>query len=228
MQNTQRVDRVYCLPPDLLVEQIRAVVEDIPPDAAKIGALGNLEVLLAVAKIAGEFRFPLVVDPVMISKHGAPLMSPEARSAFIDRLVPCATLITPNLFEAAALTGEAIAGVDGMRRAAERLCRLGARAVLVKGGHLEGTATDVLLADGEFYEYEAARVDTPHTHGTGCTYSAAITACLAAGCALPEAVRLSKQFITEAIRTNPGLGKGNGPVNHHVRAPSSIGAPEKG
>ena len=222
MQNTQRVDRVYCLPPDLLVEQIRAVVEDIPPDAAKIGALGNLEVLLAVAKIAGEFRFPLVVDPVMISKHGAPLMSPEARSAFLDRLAPRATLITPNLFEAAALTGEAIASVDGMRRAAERLCRLGARAVLVKGGHLQGMATDVLLADGKFYEYEAARVDTPNTHGTGCTYSAAITACLAAGCALPEAVRRSKQFITEAIRTNPGLGKGNGPVNHHVRARSSI------
>lgn len=222
MQNTQRVDRVYCLPPDLLVEQIRAVVEDIPPDAAKIGALGNLEVLLAVAKIAGEFRFPLVVDPVMISKHGAPLMSQEARLAFLDRLAPRATLITPNLFEAAALTGEAIASVAGMRRAAERLCRLGARAVLVKGGHLQGMATDVLLADGKFYEYEAARVDTPHTHGTGCTYSAAITACLAAGCALPEAVRRSKQFITEAIRTNPGLGKGNGPVNHHVRARSSI------
>ena len=226
MQNTQRVDRVYCLPPDLLVEQIRAVVEDIPPDAAKIGALGNLEVLLAVAKIAGEFRFPLVVDPVMISKHGAPLMSPEARSAFLDRLAPRATLITPNLFEASALTGEAIASVAGMRRAAERLCRLGARAVLVKGGHLQGMATDVLLADGKFYEYEAARIDTPHTHGTGCTYSAAITACLAAGCALTEAVRRSKQFITEAIRTNPGLGKGNGPVNHHVRARSSIDALE--
>ena len=218
MQNTQRVDRVYCLPPDLLVEQIRAVVEDIPPDAAKIGALGNLEILLAVAKIAAEFRFPLVVDPVMISKHGAPLMSPEARSAFLDRLAPLATLITPNLFEAAALTGEAITSVDGMRRAAERLCGLGARAVLVKGGHLEGKATDVLLVDGEFYEYEGARVETLHTHGTGCTYSAAITACLAVGCALPEAVRRSKGFIAEAIRTSPGLGKGNGPVNHHGSA----------
>ncbi len=216
MQNTQRVDRVHCLPPDLLIGQIRAVVEDIPPDAAKIGALGNLELLLAVAEIAAEFRFPLVVDPVMISKHGAALMSVEARSAFLDRLAPLATLLMPNLFEAAALTGEPVAGVDGMRRAAERLCRLGARAVLVKGGHLEGMATDILLADGEFYEFNGVRVDTVHTHGTGCTYSAAITACLATGFALPEAVRRSKQFISEAILTNPGLGKGNGPVNHHA------------
>lgn len=218
MQNTQRVDRVHCLPPDLIVEQIRAVMDDIPPDAAKIGALGNLDVLLAVAKTASLFRFPLVVDPVMISKHGAPLMSPEARSAFLDRLAPLATLLTPNLFEASVLTGESVTCVDEMRRAAERLCLLGVRAVLVKGGHLDNLATDVLLVDGEFYEFDGARVDTRHTHGTGCTYSAAITASLAMGCALPEAVRRSKQFITEAIRTNPGLGMGNGPVNHHARA----------
>jgi hydroxymethylpyrimidine/phosphomethylpyrimidine kinase len=208
---------VECLPPDLVTEQVRVVIEDIPPDAAKIGALGSLEVLLAVARIAAEFRFPLVVDPVMISKHGAPLMSPEARVAFLEKLVPCATLITPNLFEAAVLTGEEITTIDGMRQAAERLCGVGARAVLVKGGHLAGTATDILLTDGEFYEYPATRIDTPHTHGTGCTYSAAITACLAVGCSLPEAVRRSKQFISEAIRTNPGLGKGNGPVNHHAK-----------
>jgi len=103
-----------------------------------------------------------------------------------------------------------------MRRAAERLCVFGARAVLVKGGHLAGAAIDVLLVDGEFHEYPGERVDTPHTHGTGCTYSAAITACLASGHPLPEAIHLAKAFIAEAIRTNPGLGKGNGPVNHHA------------
>lgn len=219
VQNTQRVDRVHCLPPDLVIEQVRAVVADIPPDAAKIGALGDLEVLLAIAELAASFPFPLVVDPVMISKHGAPLMSVEAQAVFLRRLAPLATLLTPNLFEAAQLTGQAITGVAGMRRAAERLCRLGVRAVLVKGGHLEGMATDVLLADGEFYEFAGVRVDTAHTHGTGCTYSAAITACLATGCALPDAVRRSKQFIGEAIRTNPGLGEGNGPVNHHAAVP---------
>ena len=217
VQNTQRVDRVYCLPSDLVVEQILAVVEDIPPNAAKIGALGNLEILLAVADVAGRFEFPLVVDPVMISKHGAPLMSAGSQSLFLDKLAPLATLLTPNLFEAAALTELAIIDVDGMHRAAERLCRLGAQAVLLKGGHLEGEAIDILLSRGEFYEYPAERVGTPHTHGTGCTYSAAITAALAAGYALPEAVRRAKQFITAAIQTTPGLGKGNGPVNHHVK-----------
>ncbi|MEO8126038.1 MAG: bifunctional hydroxymethylpyrimidine kinase/phosphomethylpyrimidine kinase [Bryobacteraceae bacterium] len=217
VQNTQRVDRVYCLPPDLVIEQILAVVEDIPPGAAKIGALGNLEILVAVAETAGRFQFPLVLDPVMISKHGASLMSPESRSAFLDKLAPRATLMTPNLHEAEVLTGQVITDVDGMRRAAEQLCRLGSRAVLVKGGHLKGAAVDVLLSDGQFYEYESERVDTPHTHGTGCTYSAAITACLATGHALQDAVSRAKQFITEAIRTNPGLGRGNGPVNHHAR-----------
>jgi hydroxymethylpyrimidine/phosphomethylpyrimidine kinase len=218
VQNTKRVDRVECLPADLVIEQIRAVVDDIPPQAAKIGALGNLDVLSAVAKVAPEFPFPLVVDPVMISKHGARLMDKEATQAFVDELLPHATLITPNLFEAAILTGMEITDTAGMRRAAEHLCGLGARAVLVKGGHLEGAATDVLLAGGEFYEFPGPRIDTVHTHGTGCTYSAAITACVAAGCSIPEAVRRSKQFISEAIRTNPGLGRGNGPVNHHVTA----------
>jgi hydroxymethylpyrimidine/phosphomethylpyrimidine kinase len=199
-------------------EQIRAILDDIPPDAAKIGALGNLDVLSAVAKLAAEFRFPLVVDPVMISKHGATLMDKEATQAFVRQLLPHATLITPNLFEAAILTGTEITDAAGMRRAAEHLCGLGARAVLVKGGHLEGAATDVLLTGGEFHEFPGTRIDTVHTHGTGCTYSAAITAGLAAGCSIPEAVRRSKQFISEAIRTNPGLGGGNGPVNHHVTA----------
>jgi hydroxymethylpyrimidine/phosphomethylpyrimidine kinase len=217
VQNTLRVSRVECLPADLVVEQIRAVLEDVRPQAAKTGALGNRAIVEAVAEAAAEFDFPLVVDPVLISKHGAPLLAEDARAALIERLIPRAALLTPNLHEAAALAGFPVRDPDQMRRAAEAIAKLGARAVLVKGGHLETGATDVLLADGRFYEFPAPRIATRHTHGTGCTYSAAIAACLARGLGLPDAVRAAKAFITEAIRTNPGLGGGAGPVNHHAR-----------
>lgn len=221
VQNTVRVDRVECLAPDLVLEQLRAVLEDIRPAAAKTGALGGLSIVEAVAAAAAEFDFPLVVDPVMISKHGAPLVSEEARRAVAERLLPRAFLITPNLHEAAALTGFQVCDLAGMRRAAEALCAMGARAALVKGGHLEGRATDVLFAEGRWHEFPAPRLETVHTHGTGCTYSAAITAGLALGAPLPEAVRTAKAYITEAIRTNPGLGRGSGPVNHHAAVPAS-------
>ncbi len=217
VQNTVRVARVECLPPDLVAEQVRAVIEDIPPAAAKTGALGNAAILEAVAGMAGGFAFPLVVDPVMISKHGAPLLAPDDSRVFRERLVPLASLLTPNLAEAAALADMEVRGEDQMRRAAERIVRMGAKAVLVKGGHLAQTATDVLLADGNWYEFPAGRIGTRHTHGTGCTLSAAITAELARGAPLVEAVRRAKLFITEAIRTSPGLGSGSGAVNHHAR-----------
>jgi hydroxymethylpyrimidine/phosphomethylpyrimidine kinase len=216
VQNTLRVSRVECLDPELVRQQIREVVEDIPPGAAKTGALGNAAIVRAVADLAGEFGFPLVVDPVMISKHGAALMAEDARRVLQERLLPSAFLLTPNLAEAEALAGFEIHGVEDMRRAAGRIAEMGPGAVLVKGGHLTGAATDVLMADGEWYEFSAPRVETRHTHGTGCTYSAAITAELAKGTALAEAVGKAKRFITEAIRTNPGLGGGSGPVNHHA------------
>lgn len=214
VQNTHQVQRVECMPPELVAEQIQAVVSDIPPQAAKLGALGNAGIVEAVSLQARGFRFPLVVDPVMISKHGAPLMAEGAQQAMLERIVPLAYLLTPNLHEAAALTRVAVENVDDMKRAAERLHRLGAMNVLVKGGHLQGDAVDVLLADGEFYSFTAPRIETPHSHGTGCTYSAAITAELAKGEALLEAVREAKDYVTRAIRTNPGLGRGAGPVNH--------------
>lgn len=206
--------RVEVLPPSLVVEQIRAAIEDIPPGAAKTGALGSADVVAAVAVEAKRFAFPLVVDPVMISKHGALLMGDSARAAMRDLLLPVTTLLTPNLHEAAALSALTVDSPDAMRDAAQRLCAAGCKSVLVKGGHLAGEALDVLLFEGEFYEYRAARIDTPHTHGTGCTYSAAITAELAKGASIPDAVRLAKDFITRAIRSNPGLGGGAGPVNH--------------
>ena len=214
VQNTRSVSRVEVLDPLLVLEQLRAVLEDLPPHAAKTGALGNASIVAAIAEAAAGFDFPLIVDPVMISKHGAPLIAEEARTAVRDRLLPRAALITPNLHEAAALAGLRVETLDDMHRAAEALCRLGSKAALVKGGHLSGDAVDVLFYEGRTHELRSERFDTPHTHGTGCTYSAAIAACLAQGMGLRAAVEDAKDFITRAIRTNPGLGGGSGPVNH--------------
>lgn len=213
VQNTLGVTRVHSLPADLITDQMRAVIGDIRPVAGKTGALGTREIVEAVASLAAELDFPLVVDPVMISKHGAPLLSEEAMEALKRHLIPRAFLLTPNLAEAAALAGFEVADLAGMRRAAERLTEMGAQAVLVKGGHLRGDAVDVLYAQGEWREFAAPRISTHNTHGTGCTYSAAITAELAQGSDLPVAIERAKTFITNAIRSNPGLGAGVGPVN---------------
>jgi hydroxymethylpyrimidine/phosphomethylpyrimidine kinase len=217
VQNTTRVDRVVTIDPELVAAQVRAAVDDIPPQAAKTGALGDPAVVKAVAALAAGFSFPLVVDPVMISKHGAPLIAAEARQALELELIPKAFLLMPNLHEASALAGFTVNDAESMRRAAIRLCEMGAKAVLVKGGHLKGRALDVLYDGAAFHEFDAERLATPHTHGTGCTYSAAVTACLALGLHLIEAVARAKRFITEAIETNPNLGHGSGPVNHHAR-----------
>lgn len=208
VQNTVLLERVETLSPDLVLAQIRAVLADIPPRAAKTGVLGNVAVMEAVAEAAKSFDFPLVVDPVMISKHGA-------RLGDVSSLVSRAYLLTPNLDEAAELAGFPVDNRGSMMRAAEALISMGARNVLVKGGHLAGDALDLLyLEGGEVHEFSAARIETPHTHGTGCTYSAAITAELAKGTGLVQAVSLAKTFVTEAIRSNPGLGRGSGPLNH--------------
>jgi hydroxymethylpyrimidine/phosphomethylpyrimidine kinase len=216
VQNTRGVERVECLAADLVAAQIRAVIADIPPAAAKTGALGNRQIIEAVAELAAGFQFPLVVDPVIVSKHGAALLGADAIEALKACLLPRAFLLTPNLEEAAALTRREVRTVAEARTAAERLAALGPRAVLVKGGHLAGDATDVLLYQGEWLEFSSPRIDTRHTHGTGCTFSAAITAALAAGDDLASAVRKAKEYISEAIRTAPGIGGGAGPVNHHA------------
>ena len=216
VQNTLGVARVECVPASLVVEQVRAAIDDIPPQAAKTGALGAVEIVDALAELAEEFDFPLVVDPVMAGSDGAPLVSADARRAIATHLLPRAFLVMPNLDEAAALTGMEVRNVGAMREAAARLCTMGARAALVKGGHLEGPATDVLYADGAWREFTAPRLDTRHTHGTGCTYSAAVAAALACGNPLEEAVARAKTFLTAAIRTAPGLGRGRGPLNHHA------------
>jgi hydroxymethylpyrimidine/phosphomethylpyrimidine kinase len=215
VQNTRGVRRVEVLAPDLVVEQIDAAITDIPPQAAKTGALGNRAVVEAVARAAAAFSFPLVVDPVMIGKHGDPLLDRDARRAVADCLLPRAFLLTPNLPEAEALAGFPVRELDAMRRAAEKLASLGSANVLVKGGHLDGDAVDILYSPGTgFEEFRAPRIETRHTHGTGCTYSAAITAGLASGLSLSQAVARAKRFVTDSIRGSPGLGSGSGPVNH--------------
>jgi len=217
VQNTQHVDSVDPLDPAYVDRQLRAVAEDIPPNAAKTGALGNAGVIETVAAWAHGISIPLVVDPVMVSKHGAALMADEARQVLRDRLLPSAFVVTPNLPEAAALTGREVAGLASMEEAARIIADLGPRAVLVKGGHLSGAAVDVLFHEGRIEHFTARRVRSQHTHGTGCTYSAAITAGLAKGHDLVEAIRVAKDYITAAIATAPGLGHGCGPVNHAAK-----------
>ena len=215
VQNSRGLRRVHVLDPALVAEQIHAVVTDIPPRATKTGALGSRGVVEAVAEAASRFTFPLVVDPVMVSKNRVLLLDESARSSFMKKLIPRAFLLTPNLDEAAVLSGITAANPEQMTEAARRILDLGAKNVLVKGGHLQGDAIDVLLTDsGERHEFSALRIPSAHTHGTGCTYSAAITAALAKNLPLIDAIRAAKQFISAAIRTSPGLGSGSGPLNH--------------
>ena len=216
VQNTQRVESVDPLDPAYVEKQLRAVTEDIPPRAAKTGALGTASIIEVVSAWAKKDACPLVVDPVMISKHGAALLNEDAKAAMRDRLLPCATLITPNLPEAAALTGMEVNGLGEMEEAARRIAGMGCEAVLVKGGHLAGESADLLFRDGGFEILRTPRIKTQHTHGTGCTLSAAITAGLAKGHSLRDSVHTAKAFITQAILSTPGLGRGSGPVNQHA------------
>ena len=214
VQNTRTVAGIEFVASAFVGAQIDAVVSDIPPRAAKTGALGRADIIEAVAERARSFRFPLVVDPVMVSKHGLPLLADDAVDALMRRLLPHAALVTPNLPEASRMTGFTVDDTAGMERAARAIQAMGARAVLVKGGHLAHGALDLLLADGRVTVFPGERIDTVHTHGTGCTLSAAITARLARGEALAAAVAGARAYIREAISRAPGLGGGCGPVDH--------------
>jgi hydroxymethylpyrimidine/phosphomethylpyrimidine kinase len=214
VQNTKHVARVENVDSDLVIQQIEAVVSDFPPSAAKTGALGNEQIVRAVAAVAHAFEFPLVVDPVMVSKHGARLLSPDAEKALRTELLPCAALVTPNVPEAEILADIAIENESDMIQAGRRLVAAGCKAVLLKGGHLGGEPIDVLCTAEGVTRFPGTRVNTKHTHGTGCTYSAAITAGFARGKNLIEAVADAKRFVQTAVETAPGLGHGQGPVNH--------------
>jgi hydroxymethylpyrimidine/phosphomethylpyrimidine kinase len=215
VQNTLGVSEVQVLDAEFVLKQLRAVLVDIQPQAAKTGALGHQSIIRALAEAAQDFNFPLVVDPVMVSKHGHPLLAPEAFISLKRELFPRAFLITPNAHEASALVGRPVATLDDAKAAAIELAQLGCQAVLVKGGHLsEVSAIDVLYFRGQLTEFSSARLATSHTHGTGCTLSAAITARLALGEGLHQAIAGAKDFLVRALESAPGFGHGIGPVNH--------------
>lgn len=215
-QNTLGVTGVYPLTAAQVGAQIDAVLTDIGTDAAKTGMLFDVPIIEMVADRIRHYGVTnLVVDPVMIAKGGQPLLLPEAQAALRTQLLPLAAVVTPNLPEAEVLTGLSIRTRAEMVTAARRLVDLGARAAVVKGGHLVGEPAADVLCVGDTVEWiEAERIETRHTHGTGCTFSAAIAAGLARGLSLQEAVLLAKRFITVAIRRAPGLGAGHGPTNH--------------
>ncbi|GBD43727.1 Hydroxymethylpyrimidine/phosphomethylpyrimidine kinase [bacterium HR40] len=218
-QNTRGVTAIFDVDPGFVRAQIDAVFEDLPVDAVKIGMLGRSEVIRAVAAALRHWRPRWVVlDPVMVAKSGDRLLAPEAVASLREELLPLADLVTPNLGEAAVLLGdEPVRERREMGRVAARLQGLGARNVLLKGGHLGGPRSpDLLLYGGELQWFEAERVETRHTHGTGCSLSSAIAAWLARGQPLPEAVARAKAWLTEALRAADRLavGHGHGPVHH--------------
>jgi hydroxymethylpyrimidine/phosphomethylpyrimidine kinase len=215
VQNTLGVEAIHRVPPPIIAAQIRAVLSDIGADAIKTGMLGDAAAIQAVIAALADFPgVPLVVDPVMVAKGGASLLADGALGPLRD-LIRGAALVTPNAPEAEALTGVPFASTDDLRRAGERLLETGARAVLMKGGHVAGErVVDVLItADGET-TFEGARIDTRHTHGTGCALASACAAGLAQGQPLSEAVARAWAYTAEAIRRAPGLGAGAGPLDH--------------
>jgi len=217
-QNTQGVHAIHDVPSDFVGEQMRVVLGDIGADCIKIGMLHRAEIIETVVTVLAEMApgVPVVADPVMVAKGGASLLADAAQDALKSVLLPVATLITPNIPEAEVLTGKHISTVDEMTHAAEALLERGPQAVLVKGGHLESTETlcDVLVTADSSWAFEAERIDTPNTHGTGCTLASAIACGLAQGLAMPDAVARAQAYVLEAIRTNPGFGTGHGPLNH--------------
>jgi hydroxymethylpyrimidine/phosphomethylpyrimidine kinase len=218
-QNTEGVHGVVGVEPAFIAQQIEVVLSDIGADALKTGMLHSAAVIEVVA--AGIERHaagvPLVVDPVMVAKGGHRLLLTEAEAALRDRLLPMAALITPNLPEAEVLVGFPVRAEADMKRAAERLAALGAGAVLMKGGHLEGDrVVDLLFHDGKFHRFDDVRIVSRSTHGTGCTLASAIAAGLAQKMTLHDAVARARDYVRKAIETAPGFGRGHGPLNHAV------------
>lgn len=216
VQNTLGVTGVHAIPTDVVEAQARAVLGDIGADALKTGMLGDVAMVQAVARILDEATgIPAVVDPVMVAKGGAALLASDAVQAVRELMVPRAALLTPNAPEAAALTGREVETTDDLRRAAEALLGMGAKAVLMKGGHIAGDRViDLLITpDGETV-FEGERIETRHTHGTGCTLASACATGLAQGMGLAEAVARAWDYVHEAMLRAPGLGAGHGPLDH--------------
>ncbi len=228
-QNTLGVTAVHPVPVTVVLAQIEAVATDLPPGAVKSGMLATAELVGAVAGAVESHGFErYVLDPVMVATSGDRLLDIDAEAAVRDLLLPLCAVVTPNLHEAGILTGRPVETVDAMRRSARELVELGAGAALVKGGHLpSGEALDLLWDGTEERTWRRRRIETRHTHGTGCTLSAAVAAGLARGLDTAEAVGLAVDFVVRAIADAPGLGKGHGPVNHFVGTRFTPGAPAR-
>ena len=216
-QNTQGVDAILDVPADFVARQMRAVLSDLGADSIKTGVLGNGDVIEAVCQVLEKnaMGIPLVVDPVMAAKGGASLLDAAAVEVLKSRLLPLAAVLTPNLPEAEALTGRTVRAVGDMEAAAAALLATGAKAVLLKGGHLDGRAvTDLLITADGSRRFESPRIRSRHTHGTGCTLASGVAVGLAQGLDLGAAVARARAYVAEAIRGAPGLGGGHGPLNH--------------
>jgi len=215
-QNTVTVTAIQDVDPAIVRAQIEAVVKDIGVDAAKTGMLHTSEIIEVVAEEIERYGLPVVVDPVMIAKSGAALLKPEATEALVRRLLPLATVVTPNAMEAEVLSGMKIGSIEDGKRAAEKIVTFGPKATVVKGGHIlqmEGKAVDILLHEGEFTLLEAERYETRTDHGTGCSFASAIAAELAKGRTIPEAAATAKVFVNRAIKYGLPIGQGHGPLN---------------
>lgn len=214
-QNTLGVVESLVLEPTLVRAQIEAVVSDIGVDVVKTGMLGTKAMIETIAPLLEKLRVPFVLDPVMVAKGGASLLARDAVFAMQDKLVPFCTVITPNIPEAEVLAGMKIHTLDHMRQAAGWLLDMGAQAVLLKGGHMQGDAlSDLLLWEGGEAVFTSARIDTPHTHGTGCTLASAIACGLGQGLELAQAVKQARDYVRQAILAAPGFGAGHGPMDH--------------
>ena len=217
-QNTLGVTGVHDIPTGMIAAQIEAVITDIGADAVKTGMLSSSDIIETVAQEMERYQVSrLVVDPVMVAKSGDSLLREDAVDTLRSRLLPLAAVVTPNIPEAEVLTEMTIGSDADMRTAAKKIVELGARAVVVKGGHREGPATDLFFDGSEFREFSAPRIDTQNTHGTGCTFASAVAAGLARGMDLVDAVALAKDYVTEAIRHSFPVGQGHGPLNHFYK-----------
>ncbi len=228
-QNTVGVRAVHELPPEFVAAQIDAVMEDIGTAAAKTGMLANAAIIEVVAQKVQQHHIPnLVVDPVMVAKSGDPLLRRDAVAALKEALLPLAYVVTPNVPEAEEILGRRLVDAEDFRRAAADIYALGPRHVVLKGGHRPGEAVDLLYDGNAFREYQAPRLATRHTHGTGCTFAAAIAALLARGLTVAEAVGGAKEYLTRAIAQAFPIGHGHGPVHHLHPFYSPEGEPRAG
>lgn len=217
-QNTNGVFKVENLSTDIIRSQIKAIFEDIPPKATKIGMVSEVEIIKELSYALKKYKpSNIVLDPVMISKSGFSLLNPNAKETLKRELIPLADIITPNIPEAEEISNIKITNVEDMKRAGKIILNLGPKYVLIKGGHLDGEAIDLLISKDKIEVFKSERLNRNNTHGTGCTLSSAITANLALGKTMVEAVRESKNYITEAIKYSYQIGHGIGPVNHFYK-----------